>query len=147
MTNMTTEQVRCLHVEARLAEPALELRRARAAASRGDAAWRQRLEGFARGDTVIVDLTATAVIHDGGAGKRPAPPCHYCHEVVWVQRSTASRALADRLRELARRRFTTTGSALRDRGIQLGTGGAELTVELSIDPAVTARLGTPPGFS
>ena len=38
--------MRCLHARATLAEPAPELRRARAQASRGDRTWRTRLERY-----------------------------------------------------------------------------------------------------
>lgn len=136
--------VRCLHAEATLAAPAPELRRARAQAARGDPEWRGRLADYDRGDALIVALTARALIDDRRAGPQRAAPCHYCHEAVWVSRATAPRALFERLRALARRDFKTVAAALRDRGVQLGPGEQQITVELVVDPAVTAALGGAP---
>lgn len=132
--------VRCLHAEARLAAPAPELRRARAQAARGDPEWRGRLEDYDRGDALIIALTAQALVDDPRAGPRRAAPCHYCHEAVWVSRTTTPRALVDRLGALARRDFRTVAASLRDRGVQLGPGEQQITVELVLDPAVTAAL-------
>jgi hypothetical protein len=128
--------VRCLQARARLAEPALELRRARARAVGGEAAWRRRLERYEEGDTVIVALTAQAMIDD--ARERPQP-LHYCHEAVWIDRSTAPGALAEHLRELARREFATVAAGLRDRGVVPDVDEDAITVELSVDSSVVGR--------
>lgn len=145
MTATFASTVRSVHAQATLAEPAPELRRARAQAIRGDRAWRRRLERYEQGDTLIVALTAHAVIQDAAA-TQPEPPCHYCHEAVWIDRATAPRTLTDRLRALARRDFTTVAAALRDPGIAIGTAAGEeqIAVELSIDPAVSAQLSALP---
>ena len=128
--------VRCLRARVQVADTEPEIRRARAQAGRGDAAWRRRLQRYEQGDTLIVALTAFALI-DGG-GDRPEPLC-YCHEVVWLDRPVAPRLLTERLRELAQRDFRTIGPRLRDRGIQLSDAAA-VTVQLDIDAAVAQRL-------
>lgn len=132
--------IRRLHAEAKVAEAAPELRRARAQAARGDPAWRGRLEAYDHGETLILTLTARAVIDDATG----AQPAAYCHEAVWVPRATAPRALTDRLREVALRHFKTVAAALRDRGIQIGGSEGQITVELLVDAAVTAGLSAPP---
>jgi hypothetical protein len=132
--------VRCLEVRARLADPAPELRRARARSVRGEAVWRRRLERYEQGDTMIVALSARAVIERPQQGSQPL---HYCDEAVWVDRTTVPGALAERLRELALREFAPVADGLRDRGVLTRAGERALTVELSVDPAVAGRLCTP----
>ena len=138
--------MRCLHAEVTLADPApaLELRRARARAVRGDDAWRERLVRYEHGDVLILELTASAVIQhrDGGEG-RPQPAWS-CHEAVWIDRATALRPLRELLRALVRRDFETVAAGLRNRGIHPRQSDEQITVELSIDPAVTARLAPAP---
>jgi hypothetical protein len=129
-----------LQASARLAEPAPELRRARARAVRGEVVWRRRLERYEHGDTMIVALTARAVIER--AGERPQP-LHYCHEAVWIDRETAPRALAERLRELARREFAIVAAGLRDRGVVPTADDEAIAVELSVDSSVVGRLSSP----
>lgn len=134
--------LRCLHADVALTEPTvrLELRRARAQAVRGDQAWRERLQAYEHGDT----LTAHAVIDDAGGDTHLQPPCGYCDEAVWIDRDTAPRVLADRLRALALRAFATVAAGLRDRGTNLSARDDEITVEITVDPAITAQLGSAP---
>lgn len=132
-------RVRYLHGEVKLAEPALELRRARAQALRGDRTWRERLQRYERGDTLIVELTAWVLV-GGGAGSPPEHRSCYCREAVWIDRSTSLRVLSERLRALVLRAFVTVAPGLRDRGIGLAASGAEVAVELDIDRTVIAAL-------
>lgn len=139
--NTAATTVRCLRARARLEEqPAVELRRARARAVRGESAWRRRLERYEHGEAMIVALTATAVLERAGARSQPL---HYCHEAVWIDRATAPRALAAHLSELARRDFATVAAGLRDRGVRLSADEQEIDVELSLDDALAGRLRPP----
>lgn len=143
-------RVRCLHGEVKLAEPALELRRARAQALRGDRAWRERLQRYERGDTLIVELTAWVLVDGGAAGARPERACCYCREAVWIDRTTSLRVLSERLRAVVLRAFVTVAPGLRDRGTGLAGSDKEVAVELDIDRAViaalTAQLGVDAGL-
>lgn len=112
-------------------------------AARGEPAWRRRLERYEQGDTLIVALTARAVIKRT-TGAQHEPPWHYCHETVWVARATAPWTLTDRLRALAHRDFTTVAAALRNRGIATDASEKQIAAEFVIDPAVTAQLSAPP---
>jgi len=122
-----------LRARARIADAVPELRRARAHAIRGDAAWQRRLQRYEQGDAVIVELTASAVIDNGWT--RSESLC-FCHEVLWVDRPIERGVLAERLRKLARRDFEPVAARLRDRGINLAAPGLPLTVALIIDPTV-----------
>jgi len=132
----STTSVRCLQARAKVADPAPEVRRARAQAGRGDAAWRRRLQRYEHGDTLIVALTSFAMIE--GEGERPAPVC-FSHETVWIDRPVAAEDLAERLREVAARDFQTVAPRLRDRGIRLDRDD-ELAVQVVIDSDVEQRL-------
>jgi hypothetical protein len=136
---VTSRRVRELHVRAQFADPAPEVRRARAQAVRGDADWQRCLWRYEHGDTLIVALTAFAVIDDDGA---PSEPLCFCHEVVWIDRPVAPRVLHERLRELAHRDFRTVGPRLRDRGIQLGASEDSIPVQLAIDATLEGCLDT-----
>ncbi len=137
--------LRCLHAEVALTESTQrhELRRARAQAVRGDAAWRARLQAYENGDALIVALTAHAVIDDSAEASAPATPWCYCHEAIWIDRDTAPSPLGDHLRTVARRAFAPVAAGLRDRGVTLDARADQITVQLTIDPAVAARLGAP----
>ena len=141
-------RVRCLHGEVKPAEPALELRRARAQALRGDRAWRERLQRCERGDTLIVELTAWVLVD--GAARTRREHCCYCREAVWIDRTTSLPVLSERLRAVVLRAFVTVAPGLRDRGIGLAGSDKEVAVELDIDRAViaalTAQLGVDAGL-
>lgn len=134
---VTSRCVRSLQVRAQVADPAPEVRRARARAVRGDADWQRCLWRYEHGDTLIVALTAFAVI-DGDGGSSEA--LCFCHEVVWIDRPVAPRALHERLREVARRDLRTIGPRLRDRGIQLSGGDEAIAVQLVIDSTLAGSL-------
>jgi hypothetical protein len=136
---VTSRRVRNLHVRARVADPAPEVRRARAQAVRGDADWQRCLHRYEHGETLIVALTAFAVIDGDGA---PSEPLCFCHEVVWIDRPVAPRLLHERLRELAHRDFRLVGPRLRDRGIQLGAGEEAIPVQLVIESSLAGCLDT-----
>jgi hypothetical protein len=129
--------VRSLHVRAQFADPVPEVRRARAQAVRGDADWQRCLWRYEHGDTLIVALTAFAVIDGDGA---PSEPLCFCHEVVWIDRPVAPRTLHERLREVAHRDFRTVGPRLRDRGIQLSDSEDAIAVQLVIDSRLAGSL-------
>jgi len=129
--------VPCLHARVRIADPTLEVRRAREQGHRGDAVWRERLRRFEDGDTLLVALTASAAIDSNG--RRSDLLC-FCHEVVWIDRQTPVSVLTERVRELAHRDFQAVGSQLRDHGIELSASEDVIGVHLVIDPAVAESL-------
>jgi len=122
-----------LHARARIVDAKPEVRRARAHAAQGEAAWQRRLRAFEQGDTLIVDLTAFAVIDTDG---KPSQSLCFCHEALWIDRPIKLSVLSDRLRSLTRRDFQPVGARLRDRGIQLSASEDAIPVELHIDSAV-----------
>jgi len=134
---VSSKTVPCLRVHAEIADPAPEVRRARAQARRGDAAWQQRLQRYEDGDTLIVAVTASAMIDR--ADTWPEYLC-FGHEVVWIDRPIAPRVLTESLVELAHRDFQSVGARLRDHGVQLSAREDAIAVELIIDPAVARRL-------
>ena len=133
----STTSVRCLQARAKVADPAPEVRRARAQAVRGDADWRRRLQRYEHGDTLIVALTSWAMID--GEGERAAPLC-FSHELVWVDRPVDRDVLAERLRRHAARDFQTVAPRLRDRGIRLAASERELAVQVVLDSDVERSL-------
>lgn len=131
--------VRCLRVRAQIADAGPEIRRARGYAVRGDASWQHRLQRYERDETMIVAVTACAVI-DGDGERSQAESLCFCHEAVWTDRLTGPGALAKRLRALARRDFRTVGARLRDGGVRLSAREDKIAVALVIDSAVAEGL-------
>jgi hypothetical protein len=99
--------------------------------------WQRCLRRYEHGDTLIVALTEFAVIDGDGT---PSEPLCFGHEVVWLDRPVAPRALHERLREVAHRDFRTVGPRLRDRGIQLSDSEGAIAVQLVIDSTLAGSL-------
>jgi len=130
---MSLGTVNCLHARARIVDAAPEVGRARAHAARGEVAWQRRLRRYEQGDTLIVDLTAFAVVDSDG---EPPESLCFCHEALWIDRPIKPTVLLERLRSLTRRDFQPVGARLRDRGIQLAASEDTMPVALLIDSAV-----------
>jgi hypothetical protein len=129
--------VRCLHARVRVADPTLEVERAREQSCRGDSAWRERLRRFGEGHTLILALTASAAIDSDGT---PSELLCFCHEAVWIDRQTSVAALGEHVCAIARRDFQTVGSQLRDHGVHLSASEDAIAVHLVIDPAIVESL-------
>ena len=135
---LTGAVVRGLNARARVGAASAEIRRARRHAIAGDDAWQQRLARYERGDVVIAELTAVAVIEHLGDQRPHTLAC--CHETVWLDRQTAWPVIEERLRQIARRDFQAIADGLRDQhGV---TARGQVAVDIQLD-AELARLLAP----